>query len=695
MTGAAGQQPYLHELLVCLRAPAVALADPDGQLGGSGVQGVYLADRRIVSRSVLTVAGAELAAVSGEPAGSNATRSVSVARGLGDPGADPTVWVERRRTVSGSGAGESVSVTSAARLPVRARLTLELACDLAGIAAVKAGLAAAALPAARLPDGLRWTGPDGVAVTATATPAPAEVGLRPATLSWDLDLSRGDTALIEIRYAVTDPAPQVVRAPAGPPQLATPRLQAGDPRLGSLLAQSTADLAALELADPGATADHFLAAGAPWYLTLFGRDSLISARMTLPLGTGLAAGTLRALARRQGSRLDPDSAEEPGKILHEIRATATDHGPSHHPGDPTGRRLRLPAAYYGTVDATPLWILLLHDSWRWGLAEPEVERLLPHLERALAWMADFSLDRNGFLSYVDRSGHGLANQGWKDSGNAIQFRDGRLAEPPVALSEVQAYGVAAAMAGATLLEAFGRPGAQHWRGWAAELAGRFRRRFWLSDDQGAYPALALDGSGEPVDSVASNMGHLLGAGLLSEQESALVARRLGSPELSSGFGLRTLATSSAGFNPLSYHCGSVWTHDTAIAITGLAAAAAEGVPDAGTAAAGLISGLLAAAPAFGYRMPELYGGQRAEAGQRPVPYPASCRPQAWAAASAVAIVAALLGPQPDAPAGSLRFRPLRAEPGSGGELAVSGLRFAGRPLAVRLSADGSVTSSLG
>lgn len=693
---AAGQQPYLHELLACVAAPALALVDPDGQLRDGGVRGVYLADRRILSRSVLTVPGAELAAVSGEPAGPGGARSVSVARGLGDPGPDPTVWIERRRAVLPSGASESVAITSAARLPVRARLTLELACDLAGIAAVKAGLPGRALAAAPLVDGLSWAGRDGVRVSATVTPAPAEIGLEPATLSWDVELGRGDTALIEIRYAVDDPAPPVVIAPTGPSQLATPGVVSGDQRLSSLIARSTADLKALELADPADPRDHFLAAGAPWYLTLFGRDCLISARMSLPLGTGLAAGTLRALARRQGNRVDPDSAEEPGKILHEIRAAATDHGPGHQ----TERRLRLPATYYGTVDATPLWILLLHDSWRWGLAEPEVERLLAHLERALDWMADFGLDGNGFLSYVDRSGHGLANQGWKDSVEAVQFRDGRLAEAPVALSEVQAYGYAAALAGATLLEAFGRPGAQRWRDWAAGLAERFRQRFWLSDEQGGYPALALDGHGEPVDAVASNMGHLLGTGLLSPQESALVARRLGSPELSSGFGLRTLASSSAGYNPLSYHCGSVWTHDTALAITGLATAAAEGVPDAATAAAGLIRGLLAAADAFDYRMPELHGGQRAEAGQRPVPYPASCRPQAWAAASSIAILTALLGPRPDAPAGSLEFRPLRSGPGADaglplGELAVTGLSFAGQPLAARLAADGSVTSSIG
>ena len=687
MNDQAAQQPYLHELLACVRAPALALADPDGQLRDSGVQGVYLADRRILSKSVLTVEGAQLAAISGELAGADATRSISVVRGLGDPGPDPTVWIERHRAVTATAATESLAVTCAARQPVRATLTLELGSDLAGIAAVKAGIAGPTLAAARQPAGLGWTGPTGIRVSAEAVPPPARVSLDPPTLSWDVELGSGDTALIELRYAATDPTPPVVTAATGPSLLAVPGVEAGDHRLSRLLARSVADLAALELADPQAPQDRFLGAGAPWYLTLFGRDSLLAARMALPLGTGLAAGTLRTLARRQGTRVDPDSAEEPGKILHEIRAAETEHAAG---------RMRLPATYYGTVDATPLWILLLHDSWRWGLAEREVEPLLPNLERALAWMADFGMAADGFLSYADRSGHGLSNQGWKDSADSIQFRDGRLAEPPVALSEVQAYGYAAAMAGATLLEAFGRPGAQGWRSWATELAGRFRQRFWLADEHGGYPALALDGHGEPVDAVASNMGHLLGTGLLTEQESALVAGRLGSPELSSGFGLRSLASSSAGFNPLSYHGGSVWAHDTAMAITGLAAAAVDGVAGAGRAAAGLIEGLLAAAPAFGYRMPELHGGQRAEPGQRPVPYPASCRPQAWSAASAVAIVTALLGPRPDAPAGSLEFRPLHLEGRPPlGELAVTGLRFAGRPLAVRLAAEATVTTSRG
>lgn len=686
MTDKDGRQPYLHDLLACVRAPALALSAHDCQISGPGVAGIYLSDRRIISRSILGITGAQLCPVLGEFAGAGGTRSVSILRGLGDPGPDPSVWLHRLRRVHGSGAGESIEINSAARRTVRTSITLELGCDLAAMAAVKAGLFPAGLAATALPDGLRWQGADGCTVTATARPAPDRLDAEAGALHWDIQLGHGERARIELTFEFSgDPTPQVVQAPEGDSQLPVPTVAAGDRRLASLIEQSVADLVALELADPRQPEDHFIAAGIPWFLTLFGRDSLITARMLLPLGTEIAAGTLRTLARRQGSTLDLDSAEEPGKILHEIRRAESVHPEASH----AGHAMRLPPTYYGTVDATPLWVLLLHDSWRWGLAEEQVQALLPNLERALAWMRDYGMADNGFLSYADRSGHGLANQGWKDSHDSIQFRDGRLAAAPVALSEVQAYGYAAAMGGADLLEAFGRSGAAQWRHWAAELADRFRDRFWLSDADGRYPAVALDADGAPVDSVASNMGHLLGTGLLDRVESAEVARRLAAPQLSSGFGLRTLASSSAGFNPLSYHGGSVWTHDTAMAISGLAAAAADGVPGAAAAAAGLIQGILAAAPSFDYRMPELHGGARITTGGRAVPYPASCRPQAWAAASSLAILSAVIGTKPDAPNDKLEFVPLRPSPV--GELTVSGLRFAGRPLRVELAADGTIT----
>ena len=261
-----------------------------------------------------------------------------------------------------------------------------------------------------------------------------------------------------------------------------------------------------------APGDTFLAAGAPWFFTLFGRDSLWAARMLLPLGTDLAAGTLRVLAARQGTVTDVDSAEQPGKILHEVRAKPLSLGEE-------GRVL--PPVYYGTVDATPLWVCLLHDAWRWGMPADQVEALLPAMERALAWMTDHGdADGDGFLEYVDEGGHGLANQGWKDSGDSVQWRDGTLATGPIALCEVQAYAHEAALGGAALLEAFGRPGADRWRAWAAELATRFRAAFWVQDATGRYPAIALDADKRAVDTVTSNIGHLLGTGLLDARRGA-------------------------------------------------------------------------------------------------------------------------------------------------------------------------------
>ncbi|HEY3436057.1 MAG TPA: amylo-alpha-1,6-glucosidase, partial [Actinotalea sp.] len=415
------------------------------------------------------------------------------------------------------------------------------------------------------------------------------------------------------------------------------------------------------------------AAGAPWFFTLFGRDSLWAARMLLPLGTDLAGGTLRTLARRQGTVVDADRAEQPGKILHELRSAAVSLGDEGE----------LPPLYYGTVDATPLWVCLLHDAWRWGMPAAEVEELLPAMERALDWMVDHGdADGDGFLEYLDLTGRGLANQGWKDSGDSVQWRDGRLAEGPIALCEVQGYAHEAARGGADLLEAFGRPGAERWRAWAAVLAGRFRERFWVQDDDGRYPAIALDAAKHPVDSLTSNIGHLLGTGLLSADEETLVALRLGSSALDSGYGLRTMGTGSAGYWPMSYHGGSVWTHDTAIAVTGLVR---SGHPEV---AIPLLEGLLSAASDFAYRMPELHSGDARGTVPAAVPYPAACRPQAWSAASAVSLLTAVLGLRADVPGGRVTLAPMSPSPV--GSLSVRGLRVAGEPLDVDIDAVGGV-----
>ncbi|HEX9226443.1 MAG TPA: amylo-alpha-1,6-glucosidase, partial [Arthrobacter sp.] len=374
----------------------------------------------------------------------------------------------------------------------------------------------------------------------------------------------------------------------------------------------------------------FLAAGAPWYFTLFGRDSLWAARLLLPLDAGLAAGTLRTLAAFQGTRHDPGAAEEPGKILHELRSKELVL---------ESQGLRLPPVYYGAVDSTPLWLCLLAELGQAGLDDATVRSLLPSAARAVEWLLAAGgapgRPNSGFLSYQDATGHGLSNQGWKDSGDAMQFRDGRQADGPIALSEVQGYAYQAAVDTADLFDAYGEPGGQALRDFAEALQQNFRERFWVEDDGGPFPAMALDGHGDPLDIPGSNMGHLLGTGILDASEARLVADRLLSPELFSGYGVHTISRRAAGFWPFSYHCGSVWSHDTAIAVRGLLA---EGfLAEARTIA----EGLLAASSAFGHRLPELFAGITAEEAGHAVPYPASCHPQAWSSASAVVIAQAM------------------------------------------------------
>ena len=663
------EQPYLHELVTVVAAPALALSDADGQLTGAGATGVYLADRRVLSRLVVGVDGREPATVGGQSLDTATARFVGVVRHLGDPGPDPTVFVERARTISPRGLRETIRLVSRAREPLTCTVNLELDADLADIAEVKSGRPTATPPCRPDLDGagtVRWPVADGIAVIATLAPEPDETrAAAPSRVlaGWDVALPARGRWEATVEVTATAPGAPPAAAPPTRELWRAPAVSAGDHRLPALVDRSVADLSGLLAADPVADDDHYLTAGAPWYLTLFGRDSLWAARMALPLGTDLAAGTLRTLARRQGTRTDPSTEEEPGKILHEVRV------------GPAG-----PVRYYGTVDATPLWISLLHDAWRWGLADADVAELLPNLEAALGWLREATGD--GFVRYVDNAGV-LSNQGWKDSFDSIQFSDGRLAEPPIALCEVQAYAFAAAMDGAALLDAFGRPGGDDWRHWAAGLRDRFRSAFWVEDRLGRYPAIALDGDGRPVDSVTSNIGHLLSTGFLDQAETAAVIRRLAAPDMDSGFGLRTMSSRSAGFNPLSYHGGSVWSHDTAIALRGLAAV---GTGDAAPLAASLVRGLLAAAPAFDFRLPELYGGESAGGGRRPLAYPAACRPQAWSAGAALVVLTATLGLTPDLPAGRLTLRPMRPSPVGG--LTVRGLRLAGRPLDVRLTAAG-------
>jgi glycogen debranching enzyme len=666
-------QPLLHDSVVVLTAPSQAWSAADGTVDGLGIHGFYHSDVRVLSDITLTIDGNRLEHIATSSPDASTAVFTSLARRIDDASADPRVRVELVREVRAGRLTESITVRNALATPIAPIVTVGVRADFTPMQLMKAGLTGSEHPVSTVPsvDGATVTSG---AVIATVVARGAEVQTRDdsSAFSWTLEVPAHSAVSVGWSIDVEDPS-AVVAGAARSADWATVTAATGDSRLASWLQRAIADLQGLRMSTTDHPDDVFLAAGAPWFFTLFGRDSIWAARMLLPLGTDIAASTLRILAELQGTQVVDETAEQPGKIMHELRPSALTI---------PGEGVVLPPLYFGTVDATALWVNLLHDAWKWGMPAGEVEALLPHLESALSWMRDYGdSDGDGFLEYVDTTGHGLANQGWKDSGDSIQWRDGTLADGPIALCEVQGYAYEAAMGGAALLEAFDRPGAAEWRTWAADLKDRFAAAFWIDDPAGAYPAIALDAAKRKVDTVTSNIGHLLGTGILTPEQSALIARRLVSPELNSGYGLRTMSTDSAGFWPLSYHGGSVWAHDTAIVITGLTR---EGFR---AEAQLLADGLLAAADGFGYRMPELHSGDSAADTSAPIPYPAACRPQAWSAAAAVAVLGARLGLAADAQAGALTVSPA---PGTG-VVEVSGLHFDGVPVSVRVDANGRVT----
>ncbi len=624
-------QPYLAHLTGVFHAPVQAWSRSDGEIG-SGAEGIYCGDERVICEMRLAVAEHELRHISTQVRSATEVGFTYVVT-VPNEVPDPLVTVQRTRRASIDAVGEELRVSSALQEEVEVELTLVLGVDRTAMEQVKTGRTSTDRPR---PEGLQWSWRDDDSeAEITVEGGEAEVRGSEIELGWRLRLRPGAEITVGWSLRLNDAAAPILGTKI--PHVPTPELTSSDPRLQRLADRAFSDLNSLRIADRTRPDDVFLAAGAPWFYTMFGRDSIIAARMLLPVDRSLAEGTLRALAARQGTEVDPATAEQPGKILHEVRRTDVAH---------ESEGFHLPPVYYGTIDATPLWISLLHETWRAGMPEAEVASLLPNLEAALHWLGEHGdSDGDGFLEYLDTSGHGLANQGWKDSGDSIRWHDGSIAEGPIALCEVQGYAYAAAVAGAELLDAFERPGGDRWRSWAARLKERFQAAFWCEDEQGRYPALALDAQKRRVDGVSSNIGHLLGTGLLDPEEQAVVVERLLDPTMFSGYGIRTLSTTNCAYWPLRYHAGSVWSHDTGIVIDGMLR---DGFDDA---AAIVATGLLAAAEGFDYRLPELFGGDSAAEVWPPVPYPASCRPQAWAATSVVPVARALgaLAPQDRGP----------------------------------------------
>jgi glycogen debranching enzyme len=457
---------------------------------------------------------------------------------------------------------------------------------------------------------------------------------------------------------------------------AVPELDTDDLYLHQAVTKGAEDLGALRIFDPDYPDRAVLAAGAPWFMTLFGRDSLLTSWMALIVDPTLAQDVLQTLARFQGTDVNPRTDEEPGRILHEMRF-----------GEAPSLSLGGGTVYYGTADATPLFVMLLGELRRWGLAPEVVDSLLPAADRALAWITDFGdCDGDGFVEYKRATDKGLANQGWKDSWDAIRFADGRLARAPIALAEVQGYVYGAYLARAHFADELGDAAtAARYRAKAADLKQAFNRDFWL-EDRGWF-AMGLDGDKKPIDAMASNVGHCLWTGIVEEEKAALVAARLLSPEMFSGWGIRTLASDMSGYNPVSYHVGSVWPHDNAIVAAGLTR---YGFVEE---AQRVVLGMLDTAAFYGGRLPELFGGLGRDEVPFPVAYPSSCSPQAWAAASPLLFLRTILRLDPWVPHGKVWLDPVLPERIK--RLRVARIPLGGRRVTVDIDGDSVTVEGLG
>jgi glycogen debranching enzyme len=633
----------LFEPATALHGNGVALvSDTAGQIHADGPYGLFAGDTRVLSSYRFEVNGCQWEllgrACHGHGSAQWHFQNRSLRDASGEVEAGAVVFTLNRR-VDGA-LHDDLWVTSFARRPLRLRFTVQLDADFGDLFQVKDSTVAARLRTLRLlhEDGftLRYER-DGFVRALHVRIAPRQrfelVGSR---LHFDLALEHGRCwrccleALPEVDGQTLGMASDP-HAPEPDPcgDQGGIELRADAPLAGPF-ERGRQDLHALALPQAGAPA--FVAAGIPWFLTLFGRDSLLPALMAGIDGPWLAEGALAALAAHQAREHDDFRDAQPGKLPHELRRDELTHNGT------------LPySPYYGTHDTPSLYCLVLWNAWRWSGDRSLLERHFDTALRALHWCDTLGdCDGDGLQEYRTRSRKGYLNQGWKDAGDAIVDAAGRQARPPLATVELQGYLYATRLAMAELMDTRGEAAlAQQQHELARALRRRVEARYWM--DRAGFYALALDAAKRPVDAVASNAAHLLWCGLPSDERAARVARRLLAPDLFSGWGLRTLSADNPAYNPVSYQRGSAWPFDTLLAAAGLMR---YGLNDA---AFTLIRAVLDAAAAFeADRLPELYGGFDRAYGA-PVPYRQANIPQAWSAAAPLLAVQLLLGLVPDAP----------------------------------------------
>ncbi|HTT03157.1 MAG TPA: amylo-alpha-1,6-glucosidase [Steroidobacteraceae bacterium] len=414
-------------------------------------------------------------------------------------------------------------------------------------------------------------------------------------------------------------------------------IETSNEQFNAWLHRSTADLNMLLTSTPSGLYPY---AGIPWFDTAFGRDGIIAALECLWLSPHIAQGVLKYLASTQATELDPARDAEPGKILHEARR-----------GEMAARGEIPFARYYGSVDSTPLFAMLAGAYYRRTGDAALIESIWPNVRAALAWLERYGdCDGDGFIEYRRQSEHGLVQQGWKDSHDSVFHADGRIAEGPIALCEVQGYAYAARIAGAELADMLGlTEDARRLRDAAGALQARFRERFW-SDELGMY-VLALDGEKRPCEVRASNAGHCVFTGIASDEHAAAILGALSQDSFFSGWGVRTLADSEVRYNPMAYHNGSVWPHDNALIAAGM-----NRLPDKNLAGRQLTTLFEASTYFDSSRLPELFCGFRRREGKSPTLYPVACSPQAWSSGAVFMLLEACLGIAIEAPRQRVTFR---------------------------------------